>query len=258
MTEPLGVLIVDDEPPARERLRGLIGELPGWTVAGCCASGAEALEQVDLVKPRVVLLDVRMPGMTGIEAARRLAELPAPPAVVFTTAYDEYALDAFDSDAVGYLVKPVRRERLLAALQHAARLGPPLSQQASAAELAPAAPAARRHIAAKVRDEIRLIPINEVVYFCADQKYVTVQHRHGEDLIEDSLRSLEDELGAQFVRVHRSLLVRVDDIEVLHKAQDGTYTLSVRHRSEQLPVSRRQLSELKRRLGAAHRKRHGM
>src|SRR5690554_2026474 len=112
MREPFSVLIVDDEPPARERLRRLIDELPGWTVAGSCGSGLEALDRVTALKPAIVLLDIRMPGMTGIEAARHLSALEHPPAVVFTTAYDQYALEAFESQAVGYLLKPVRRDRL--------------------------------------------------------------------------------------------------------------------------------------------------
>lgn len=252
MTEPLGVLIVDDEPPARERLQRLVAELPGWSVAGCCASGAEALEQASRARPAIVLLDVRMPGMSGIETARRLAELPAPPAVVFTTAYEEYALDAFESQAVGYLLKPVRRERLLAALQHAARLGPPLPSGSDGA----AAP--RRHVAAKVRDEWRLIPIADVIYFRADHKYVTVRHRHGEEIIDESLRRLEEELSRDFVRAHRSLLVRIDHIEALERGDDGGYALRMRHCDEALPVSRRQLADLKRRVGAARRRRHGM
>lgn len=262
---PLPVLIVDDEPPARERLERLIGELPGWTVAGSCASGTEALEQVESTRPAIVLLDVRMPGMTGIETAKRLAELPSPPAVVFTTAYDQYALDAFDSEAVGYLLKPVRRERLLAALQHAARLGPPLGRPVESSSQAfrvddrvagaaegPRRPdhAPRRHVTVRLRDGLRLIPIREVHYFRADQKYVTVRHRGGEELIDESLRSLEDELAQDFVRVHRAFLVRVDDIEALERADDGTWQVAVRHCGDRIPVSRRQLAELKRRLGA--------
>ncbi|MBN1237734.1 MAG: response regulator transcription factor [Gammaproteobacteria bacterium] len=257
----MSVLIVDDEPPARERLQRLIGELPGWTVAGCCASGAEALEEIDRTRPAIVLLDVRMPGMTGIETAQRLAALPRPPAVVFTTAYDEYALDAFDSEAVGYLLKPVRRERLLAALQHAARLGPPLGQSggapAEASETGGAA-APRRHVTVRVREGFRLIPTKDVHYFRADHKYVTVRHRGGEELIDDTLRSLEQEFAEDFVRVHRAYLVRVDDIEALERIDDGAYSLRLRPSGETLPVSRRQLTELKRRLGAAHAGRHGM
>ena len=147
--EPLGVLIVDDEQPARERLQRLVAELDGFRVAGLCATGLEALELVSRLDPAIVLLDIRMPGMTGIEAARHLGALERPPAIVFTTAYDEYALQAFESQAVGYLLKPVRRERLEEALKHASRLSAPAAQQASAAAAAACDASARRRARAR-------------------------------------------------------------------------------------------------------------
>src|SRR5688572_5612329 len=125
MNTPVSVLIVDDELPARERLQRLVSEQPGYEVAGTCANGTDALALVGKLKPSVVLLDVRMPGMTGLEVARHLGALENPPAIVFTTAYSEYALEAFDAQAVGCLLKPVRRERLEQALRHASRLKPP-------------------------------------------------------------------------------------------------------------------------------------
>jgi two-component system response regulator AlgR len=252
---PLGVLIVDDEPPARERLERLITELSGWAVLGSCGSGAEALELVGRVRPAVVLLDIRMPGMTWIEAARHLSALEAPPAVVFTTAYDQYALEAFESQAVGYLLKPVRRERLASALRHASRLGPPQLESITAGNRALAE---RQHVAVRVRDRLRLIPIEEIVYLRAEQKYVTVRHLHGEDLIDEPLRQLEEEFEAQFVRIHRSLLAGLAHVEVLERADDGGYLLRMRHCTEPLPVSRRQLADVKRRLAASPRKRLGI
>jgi two-component system response regulator AlgR len=249
---PLDVLIVDDEPPARERLQRLIGELEGFRVAGSCASGADALEEVSRLRPAVVLLDIRMPGMTGIETARHLSMLEAPPAVVFTTAYDQYALEAFESQAVGYLLKPVRRERLESALRHASRLGAPQFERLAAGAQALAA---RRHLAARVRDRLRLIPVNEIVYLRAEQKYVTVRHLHGEDLIDESLRQLEEEFPLDFVRIHRSLLAGTAHAEALERAADGGFLLRMKHCLEPLPVSRRQLAEVKRRLAAAPRKR---
>jgi len=240
---PIDVLIVDDEPPARERLARLVGELDGWRVAGLCASGVEALEQVSRLRPGIVLLDIRMPGMSGIEAARHLARLETPPAVIFTTAYDQYALDAFESRAVGYLLKPVRRDRLEEALKHAARLSPALIER-----FAEARPfGARRHIAVRVRDELKLIPVGSIFYFRAEQKYVTVRHAEGEHLIDESLIRLEEEFADAFVRAHRSLLVAIDHIDALERGNDG-YALRLRN-GETLPVSRRQLTELKRKLG---------
>src|SRR5690606_15389019 len=194
---------------------------------------------------RVVLLDIRMPGMTGIEAARHMNTLADPPAIVFTTAYDEYALAAFESRAIDYLLKPVRRERLRSALDHAARLTAPQLARLSAG---PEPLARRAHIAVRVREQLKLIPLRDVLFFRAEQKYVTVCHARGEDLIDESLRQLEEEFAEQFVRVHRSLLVGVEHIEALERAADGSYAVKLRGHGEPLPVSRRQLADLKRRL----------
>ncbi len=241
------VLIVDDEPPARERLERLVGELPGWAVAATCATGIEALSLAGRLNPAVVLLDIRMPGMTGIEVARHLGALERPPAVVFTTAYDEYALQAFDSQAVGYLLKPVRRERLEQALQHAARLAAPQLRGLAAPATLAAPFAARQHVAVRVRDELKLIPVKEIRFFRAEQKYVTVRHGRGEDLIDESLRALEEEFARDFVRAHRSLLVAVAHVEALERTVDG-YALRLRGEAQTLPVSRRQVADLRKRL----------
>jgi two-component system response regulator AlgR len=244
--EPLQVLIVDDEQPARERLRRLVEELSGWAVAADCATGADALPLAGKLRPAVALLDIRMPGMTGIELARHLGTLEQPPAIVFTTAYDEYALEAFDSQAVGYLLKPVRRERLEEALKHASRLSAPQLLKLATTPEQPLA--ARQHIAARVRDELKLIPLKDVRYFRADQKYVTVRHTQGEDLIDESLRQLEDEFAHDFVRIHRSLLVAIAHVASLERTPDGGYELKLRGEGETLPVSRRQIADLRKRL----------
>jgi len=245
MSTELRVLIVDDEAPARERLQRLVGELPGFSVAGSCSNGADALSLIGELEPEVVLLDIRMPGMTGIEVARHLSALERPPAVVFTTAYDEYALEAFDAQAVGYLLKPVRRERLEEALKHASRLSAPQLR-----ELKPGRGplATRSHVAVRVRDELKLIPVKDIRYFRADQKYVTVRHSQGEDLIDESLRALEEEFAQDFVRVHRSLLVAIGHVEGLERSGEDGYCLRLRGEAEALPVSRRQLADLRKRL----------
>ena len=185
-----------------------------------------------------------MPGMDGIETARRIAENPAPPAVIFTTAFDEYALSAFDAQAVAYLLKPIRREKLAAALAQAGRLTrPQLAQAAAVARFAPQ----RTHIAVKVRDTTRLIPLAEVRCFIADQKYVTVRHEAGEDLIEESLKSLEEDLGTSFVRIHRSALVNIAYLAAIERNATGQYCVRLRERDERLVVSRRMASELRER-----------
>jgi len=246
-TPALKALVVDDETPARERLERLIADLEGWTVCASCATGRDAIALTARHAPEVVLLDIRMPGMTGIEVARHLNALERPPAVVFTTAYDQYALEAFDSRAVGYLLKPVRRERLAAALAHAARLSPPtLHSLASAPTLSDP----RRYIAVRARDELKLIPVESVQFFRADQKYVTVHHTGGADLLEESLKNLADELAAAFVRIHRSLLVAIAQIDSLERQGNGNYEVRIRASNERLPVSRRHVSEVKTRLSA--------
>jgi two-component system response regulator AlgR len=245
-TTARSLLIVDDEAPARERLERLVDDLPGWTCLGSCAGGAEAISQVERSRPAVVLLDIRMPGMSGIEVARHLARLEQPPAVIFTTAYDQYALEAFDSRAVGYLLKPVRRERLESALAHAARMSDVVLSELN---LTTRGFERRRHLAARVRDELRLIPLKEIRYLRADQKYVTVHHGGGEHLIEDSLKQLEDEFPDLFVRIHRSMLVAIDAIEALEKDAAGGHHVRLRGEARTLAVSRRQVADLKSRLG---------
>ncbi len=237
----LKVLVVDDEPPARERLVSLLAEIEDVEVVGEAASGREALTRTGELAPDVVLLDVRMPGMDGLEAARHLNVLEEPPAVIFTTAFDQYAVEAFETHAVGYLMKPVRPEQLAAALTRAGRLTRAQLQKLAAGE------ARRSHIAARRREGLRLIPLEEVQYFLADQKYTTVCHVNGEDLIEDSLRLLESEFGQAFVRIHRNTLVAVRYLERIERNAEGQYFMHLRGCETPLPVSRRMAGELKER-----------
>ena len=236
------VLIVDDEAPARERLRSLLAEIAGVEVAGEAATGEQAVARTAEWTPDVVLLDVRMPGIDGIEAARHMNLLERPPAVIFTTAYDEYAVTAFDAQAVGYLLKPIRKEKLAAALTHAGRLTRPQLQT-----LATGTHESRTHIAVRHREGLRLIPLEEVLFFFAAQKYTTVRHLRGEDLIEDSLRALEDEFGARFVRIHRNALVSARFLERIERNAEGQYFVRLQGCDAPLQVSRRMASELRER-----------
>jgi two-component system response regulator AlgR len=239
----LNVLIVDDEAPARERLRSLLGELPDIHIVGEAATGEEAVALAQSSSSDVLLLDVRMPGMDGLEAARHLSRLNAPPAVIFTTAYDEYAVNAFDAHAIGYLLKPIRKEKLAAALARAAQLSRPQLDR-----LTDARPQeARTHVAARHRDSLKLIPIEEVMCFLADQKYTTVRHARGEHLIDESLRTLEEELGSSFVRIHRNALVSIKYLEAIERNDEGQYFVRLRGSEEPLPVSRRMAGELRER-----------
>ncbi len=243
MTTQLKVLIVDDEPPARERLRSLLVEIAGVEVMGEAVNGQQALVRAHDLAPDVVLLDVRMPGMDGIEVARHLNALAEPPAVIFTTAFDEYAVNAFETHAIGYLLKPIRKEKLAAALERAGRLTRPQLQKIAAATNEKR----RTHIAARRREGLRLIPIEEIQFFFADQKYTTVRHVNGEDLIEDSLRALEEELEAAFVRIHRNALVSVRYLERIERNEEGQYFVRLRGCDAPLQVSRRMAGELKER-----------
>jgi two-component system, LytTR family, response regulator AlgR len=236
------LLIADDEPLARNRLRSLVSELPGMEIVGEAGSGREAVELAAALKPDTVLLDIQMPGMDGLEAARHLAGFEPPPAVVFCTAYDEHALAAFEARAVDYLVKPIRRERLQQALERARRLsGEGLAGLQSDFPNA----RVRTHLCARLRGNMRLIALDEVRYLQADEKYVVVHHARGEDLIEESLKSLETEFGARFVRIHRNCLVARAELQELRRTPDGHYLAVLRHDDHQLEVSRRCLSQLR-------------
>jgi two-component system response regulator AlgR len=241
------VLIVDDEPPARDRLRQLLDEGGEHEVVGEAGNGREALDVAARTNPDVVLLDIRMPGMDGIETAHHLNGAEKPPAVVFTTAYDEYAIDAFDANAIGYVLKPVRRERLQRALGQAARL---TSEVLGDIGRSSGVSTVRKHICARLHDELKLIPVEEVRYFVADQKYVSVVHAGGRDLIEDSLKSLETEFGERFVRIHRGAVVALDAIDTLKKDGDGRTRVILRDSDadDDLVVSRRHVADVKRRL----------
>lgn len=236
------VLIVDDEQPARERLRSMLAQTEGFEVTGEAGNGQRALELCDSLQPDIVLLDVRMPGIDGLEVARQLATQAEPPAVVFITAFEEYALQAFESEAIAYLLKPIRAEKLHAALAKAGRLTrPQLQQVANAAREDPR----RTHVGVRGRDGLRLIPIDEVLCFLADQKYTTVRHQHGEELIEDSLKTLEEEFAASFVRIHRNALVNTKYLERIARDASGQHFVHLRGLPDALEVSRRMAGDLK-------------
>lgn len=236
------ILIVDDEAPARARLRRIVEELEGCEVVGEAGNGREALRHSESMQPDVLLLDIRMPDMDGIETARHLSRLEAPPAVIFTTAYDSYAIDAFDAEAVGYLLKPVRRERLVRALRQAARLG--RTQLTALARSGPQ-PAARGSICVRKASGLQLIAIDEISYFEADQKYVTVHHRGGQDLLDEPLKDLASEFDDRFIRIHRSILVAAAHLDRLERNESGHYEVWLKNVDRALPVSRRHVTDVK-------------
>jgi two-component system response regulator AlgR len=238
------LLVVDDEPLARARLLAMLAAFPDVHVVGEAGNGVEAVVRADESGADAVLLDIAMPVMDGLEAARHLRDLAAPPAVIFCTAYDEHALAAFEAAAVDYLVKPVRQERLGEALERARR-------QRAGSTQPPALPASekqRSHLSARLRGSLRLIPIEDIHYLLAEEKYVVVHHARGEDLIEESLKSLETEFADRFLRIHRNCLVATDEFLELRRAGDGSVHAVLRHGKQPLEVSRRCVPGLREKL----------
>lgn len=234
------VLVVDDEPLARERLSRQLGELQDVEVVGEAGNGTKALTAAERLRPDVVLLDIRMPGMDGLEAARHLALLETPPAVIFTTAYGEHALEAFDHHAVAYLLKPIRGERLAAALTSCARVNRAQLSALTEAE----GGAARSHLCARRHGDLVMVPIDEVIFFQADQKYVRVVYAQGELLLEESLKALHDEFGERFVRIHRNALIARRALRALVH-EGGALKVELEGSDERPEVSRRHAAALR-------------
>ncbi|HZQ63027.1 MAG TPA: LytTR family DNA-binding domain-containing protein [Casimicrobiaceae bacterium] len=241
---PLRILIVDDETPARRRLRELLDDcaaaLP-LIVVGEAANGREAMSLLSTITADLVLSDIRMPDMDGLELARHLLKLAQPPVLIFTTAYHEHALQAFEVNAVDYLVKPVRVQRLLAALQKVPRLKPLTAQKL---DQLPAS--ARRFLSVTERSRVVLVPVEEIIYLKAELKYITIRTAQREHLLEESLTRLEEEFGSRFVRVHRNCLVARDYIRGFERRAsddgDAHWEVLLKGIDDTLPVSRRQQS----------------
>ena len=239
------VLIADDEAPARSRLRQMLEENEGFEVVGEASHGRAVLKLCEELSPDIVLLDIRMPDMDGIEAARHLATLASGPTVIFTTAYENYAIQAFDAHAIGYLLKPVREEKLLNALNRASQFGgAEINNLARNEEQL----CTRTNICARRNSGLHLIPVNEILFLQADHKYVTVSHLNGEDLIDEPLKDLAEEFSDRFIRIHRGALVALDHLDRMEKNSQGQYEVWLKHCSAPLPVSRRHVSAVKSRL----------
>lgn len=244
----LSVMIVDDEAPARSRLRDLLAdigeEVPNAVVAEA-ANGLLAIEAIAGLAAAssnvdVALVDIRMPVMDGIELARHLARLENPPGIIFVTAYDNYAVHAFELNAFDYLVKPVRAQRLAAALQKVRQSRPAPDAQA----LARLPQEGRTHLACRERGRLLLIPLSDIIYLKADLKYVTARTAGREYLLDESLTRLEEEFSARFIRLHRSALVAKEAITGFEKSDGDDSQMQwqaiLRGIPERLPVSRRQ------------------
>ncbi len=249
----LKILIVDDEPPARARLLQVLADsaerLP-HEVVGEVDNGLKALDAVDRLRPDVVLLDINMPVMDGIEAARHLAQRQHPPALIFITAHDDRALEAFEVHAIDYLMKPVRADRLVASLERAQRLH---THEPKIEQMARVVGSVRTHLTVSERGRMILVPIDEVIYLRAELKYVTIRTAQREYLTEESLTALETEFGERFVRIHRNALVAKAAIEGFQRVKaseegeggEGHWEVILRDLPERLPISRRQWASVK-------------
>jgi two-component system response regulator AlgR len=245
--QPLRVVVADDEAPARSRIRDLLEDCAAsfaLQVVGEAANGQQLLELLQRTPADVVLLDIRMPEMDGIEAAQHIQKLTEPPAVIFTTAYDSYALKAFELHALDYLVKPIRLRRLYDALTRV-RSMTPLSLDV----LQQIAPEARRHLSVQERGRVVLVPVDKILFMRAELKYVTIRTAEHEHLVEESLVRLEQEFRDRFVRIHRSCLVARDYVERFERSgedsAEGGWVVVLRGLDERLPVSRRQQHVIK-------------
>lgn len=245
----MNVLIVDDEPQARERLSRLLGELEGYTVLEPSATnGEEALALIDSLKPDVVLLDTRMPGLDGLQVAARLCEREAPPAVVFCVEDDEQ--QKFKDASLSHVVRPILPQALRDALRQAER---PSRSLLAGLTRPPkdAGDGSRSHISARTRKGIELIPLPQVIYFIADHKYVTLRHEAGEVLLDEPLKALEDEFGERFVRIHRNALVARERIERLQRTPLGHFQLYLKGLDgDALTVSRRHVAGVRKMMQA--------
>lgn len=233
------VLVVDDEPLAQQRLEQLLTQMSQVDAILKANNGQQAIEICQLEKPDLVLLDIRMPGIDGLETAQHLSQMDKSPAIIFTTAYDEYALEAFKVNAVDYLLKPVRQEKLAESIERASHLNR-IQIQAIKSQ-----PEGRTNITAKISGNIKLIPVADIFYFQADQKYVTVKHMNGETIIEDTLKELQAEFEADFIRVHRNALVAKKYITGIHKNTAGHNFVTMNECDSMIEISRRHLSGVK-------------
>ncbi|MGI9288190.1 MAG: LytR/AlgR family response regulator transcription factor [Pseudomonadales bacterium] len=241
----MNVLIVDDEPLARDRLKRMVNDTQKWRVVAEAANGQEAVALSDRTQPDVILMDVRMPEMDGVTAARQIAQAKHAPAIIFCTAYDDYGVEAIDAQAAGYLLKPVRQENLLIALEKARQVNKLQLMSLEAANDSDRSLKQRTHITSRSRRGIQMVPMEEIRVFLADHKYVTAYHSGGELLIDDTLKELEAEYPDKLLRIHRNALVALRHVQGMERNEEGVHCVRLTE-VEHLPqVSRRHLPKVR-------------
>jgi two-component system LytT family response regulator len=259
-SKEIRVLIADDEPLARQRLEDLLRDEPNVKIVDSVDSGTAAVDAIRTLAPDLVFLDIQMPGKTGIEVVREIG-VDAMPATIFVTAYDKFAIQAFEMAAVDYLVKPFDDDRFAQTLERARRLID-LKQMGAlreqllavlggsipAAAPAPASPYLER-FAVEMRGKVRVVSVNEVDYIVASGPYAELHAGDRHYLIREPMQSLEERLDpAKFMRVHRSIIVRLDLVDTLRKEAGGDYEVQLKT-GARLRVSRSRREELERKLG---------
>ncbi len=252
----LDIVIVDDEKLARDRLKRMLETL-GYEVSAEAENAEQALAVIAKYDPSVVLLDIEMPGETGLAVAEKIGQLELPPAVIFTTAYDQYALDAFDAFATGYLLKPINREELKQAIDKAGTITKMQLSTLSANDSSHIADhlsttnheadtaSPPKHITVHSHRGVDLVSVESIRYFIADNKYITAVGTEGETLIDGTLKEYEQLFSGQFVRIHRNAIISIDHIVGLQRAPEGHYTVRLRDIDTQPTISRRYVSKIK-------------
>jgi two-component system response regulator AlgR len=230
----LKLLVVDDEPLAIERLCGLLSDIPNCQVIGQAANASEAWQLINKLSPDLILLDIAMPGESGLQLAQRINTLNNPPLVVFCTAYDEYALKAFEAQAIDYLLKPIRRERLLECLERAAKRG---KKEVTESQ--------KQFVVTSVAGNLRRIALADILYLHAEEKYTVVHHRGGSHILDQTLKELEQKFPDHFIRIHRNCLIKQEQLKGLHRDVEGHVFAVLNDLNKPLEVSRRCASELK-------------
>jgi two-component system response regulator AlgR len=240
----MNIIIADDEALARQRLKRLLSDLsPSYTICAEAENGLDALNLCQQHNANIILLDIRMPIMDGLQTAMEINKSNIQTSVIFTTAYDQHALDAFESNAIDYLLKPVKKARLSQALEKAERFSS--STARSIAETSGKLIAPRQHLCAHSHAGINLIKVNDVLCFKAEHKYVTAFTTTETVLLDDSLKSLENEFPTLFTRIHRNALVNINAVQRFHKNSDGQYHVLLDQLDEPMIVSRRHIAEIR-------------